>query len=318
MLIVTNIVHFWVICLSLGIFIGPAQSASRSMIANLEPPEIRTEMFGLYTLSGKATAFIGPMLVGGLTLMADSQRVGMSAILVFFIVGGVMLLTVPERRGTVACGRQRRYSKVMTFPNKPYGSIGDFVDAYADQMARAFASIDRKKIAAAADCLNTAYQSGQIVCVCGNGGSAAISNHFHCDHIKGVQTDTAIKPRVVSLSSTVETLTAIANDISYDDVFSYQLKTLAKPGDVLITVSSSGDSENIIKAATWAKNNNVRVISFTGFSGGRSADLADINLHVEGDNYGVIEDAHQSIMHILAQYLRLAAMPANLIDERKF
>ena len=102
MLIVTNIVHFWVICLSLGIFIGPAQSASRSMIANLEPPEIRTEMFGLYTLSGKAKAFIGPTLVGGLTLMADSQRVGMSAILVFFIVGGVMLLMVPERWAIVA------------------------------------------------------------------------------------------------------------------------------------------------------------------------------------------------------------------------
>ena len=102
MLIVTDIVHFWVIGLSLGIFIGSAQSASRSMMAHLAPPEIRTEMFGLYALSGKATAFIGPILVGGLTLIADSQRVGMSAILVFFIVGGVMLLMVPERRATVA------------------------------------------------------------------------------------------------------------------------------------------------------------------------------------------------------------------------
>ena len=72
------------------------------MMAHLAPPEIRTEMFGLYALSGKATAFMGPMLVGGLTLMADSQRVGMSAILVFFIVGGVMLLMVRERRATVA------------------------------------------------------------------------------------------------------------------------------------------------------------------------------------------------------------------------
>jgi D-sedoheptulose 7-phosphate isomerase len=206
----------------------------------------------------------------------------------------------------------------MTFPDKPYGSIGDFIDAYADQTARAFASIDREKMAAAADCLNTAYQSGQIVCVCGNGGSAAISNHFHCDHLKGVQTDTSIKPRVVSLSATVETLTAIANDISYDEVFSYQLKTMAKPGDVLITVSSSGDSENVVQAATWAKQNDVKVISFTGLSGGRTATLADINLHVEGDNYGVIEDTHQSIMHILAQYIRLAAMDHNLVSQRKF
>ena len=65
---------------------------------------------------------------------------------------------VPERRATVACARQRRYSKVMTFPDKPYGSIGDFVDAYADQTAFAFASIDRKKMAATANCLNTAYR----------------------------------------------------------------------------------------------------------------------------------------------------------------
>jgi len=102
MLVVTDIVYFWAIGLSLGIFIGPAQSASRSMMAHLAPAEMRTEMFGLYALSGKATAFLGPMLVGGLTLAADSQRIGMSAILVFFVVGGVLLLMVPERRATVA------------------------------------------------------------------------------------------------------------------------------------------------------------------------------------------------------------------------
>lgn len=206
----------------------------------------------------------------------------------------------------------------MSFPDDKFDAIGDFIDAYAQQVAKGFASIDRELLAKAADILDVAYTQGGTVYVCGNGGSAAISNHFHCDHLKGVQTDTAIKPRVVSLSSTVETLTAIANDISFDEVFVYQLRTMAHPGDVLVTVSSSGDSENVVRAAKWAAGNNVGVISFTGFSGGRTAELADVHLHVDADNYGVIEDVHQSIMHVLAQFLRLKNMDAGLISERKF
>lgn len=206
----------------------------------------------------------------------------------------------------------------MTFPDDNFSGIGSFIDAYADQVAKGFASIDRDLLAQAADILDATYAKGGMVYVCGNGGSAAISNHFHCDHLKGVQTDTTVRPRVVSLSSTVETLTAIANDISYDEVFVYQLRTMANAGDTLVTVSSSGDSENVVRAAEWAAGNGVSVISFTGFSGGRSAGIADVNLHVDGDNYGVVEDVHQSIMHVLAQHLRMRRMDPALISERKF
>ena len=133
-----------------------------------------------------------------------------------------------------------------------------------------------------------------------------------------MQTDTQLRPKVVSLSATIETITAIANDISYDEIFVYQLRTLAEPGDALITVSSSGDSENVVRACRWAKENGVATIAMTGFSGGRSATIADVNLHVAGDNYGVVEDVHQSLMHILAQFIRQAHMNAELIAERKF
>lgn len=101
-LFVTDISLFWVIGLSLGIFVGPAQSASRSMMARLAPPEITTEMFGLYALSGKATAFLGPMLVGALTAASGSQRVGMAAIVAFFVVGGLLLRGVREPTRPVA------------------------------------------------------------------------------------------------------------------------------------------------------------------------------------------------------------------------
>ncbi|MGJ3259834.1 MAG: MFS transporter [Rhodospirillales bacterium] len=99
-LLITDITLFWIIGLALGLFMGPAQSASRSLMAHLAPPELRTEMFGLYALSGKATAFLGPMLVGALTAAFDSQRVGMAGILVFLVVGGLLLRGVHYRPGS--------------------------------------------------------------------------------------------------------------------------------------------------------------------------------------------------------------------------
>ena len=96
------------------------------------------------------------------------------------------------------------------------------------------------------------------------------------------------------------------------------MKTAAREGDVLLTISSSGDSENVVKAIAWANENKLKTISLTGFDGGRSASMASINLHVLGDNYGVIEDTHQSIMHILSQYLRQLQMSEDLISQKKF
>lgn len=206
----------------------------------------------------------------------------------------------------------------MTFPDEKYANPAAFCDAYFEATGRAAASVDRDAVTQACDLLTSAYENRRSVYVCGNGGSAAISNHLTCDHLKGAQTDTDLRPRVVSLSATVETITAIANDISYDDVFVYQLRTLADPGDLLISISSSGDSENIVRACQWARDNNIRVIAMTGFDGGRSAALADVNLHVTGDNYGIIEDVHQSLMHVLAQFIRLDRMAESLIKVRKF
>jgi phosphoheptose isomerase len=206
----------------------------------------------------------------------------------------------------------------MSFPDEKFSDIGSYAEAYFSQLATGAASVDWEKLQHAADILTSVHRSGGNVYSCGNGGSAAIANHLVCDHCKLVQTDTDLTPRIVSLSATVEIITAIGNDLSYDDVFLYQLKSLARKGDALVTISSSGDSENIVSAARWASEIGLRVISMTGFSGGRSAEIADVNLHVEADNYGVIEDVHQSLMHILAQYIRHAHMDENLIQQRKF
>lgn len=206
----------------------------------------------------------------------------------------------------------------MTFPDSKFSDISSYTDAYFAQYAAASASVDRAKLAEAAEILLAAYRASKTLYVCGNGGSAAISNHLACDHGKLLATDTDLLPRVQSLATNIEVITAIANDISYDEVFIHQLKLAADPGDVVMTVSSSGDSENVVRAASWAREKGLEVISMTGFSGGRTAEVASVNLHVEGDNYGIIEDVHQSLMHLLGQYMRQSLMDENLIQQRKF
>jgi phosphoheptose isomerase len=204
------------------------------------------------------------------------------------------------------------------FPKSYYTDIREFADAYSECVVHAHRSVDKKQLQAAGELLAQTYVENRWIFVCGNGGSASIANHLVCDHVKGIQTDTSLHPRVVSLSANLELLTAIANDIAYDDIFVYQLRSLASAGDVLITISSSGDSENVVRAQQWARANAVKCLAMTGFAGGRTRLGADISLHVEGENYGIVEDVHQSLMHILAQYLRLAHMPAPLVLERKF
>src|SRR5258708_18825560 len=103
-----------------------------------------------------------------------------------------------------------------------------------------------------------------------------MGSHLLFDLLRGVQTDTKVRPHVISLANSIELITAIANDIAYEEVFAYQLRTLARTGDVLITISASGNSENIVRAVRWARDNRVGSIALTGFDGGRSAALADV------------------------------------------
>jgi D-sedoheptulose 7-phosphate isomerase len=207
---------------------------------------------------------------------------------------------------------------IEKFPSQAYGTPEAYFRAYGDNIAQAWRTIDETAIKRGANLLRECLARDGIIYACGNGGSAAIANHLLCDFQKGIQTGTTTKPRVVSLSSHLELITAIANDISYDDIFVYQLKTMARPGDLLMTISSSGDSENIVRAAQWAKQNNTPTISLVGFSGGRSAKTADVVIHVAAENYGVVEDVHQSVMHLFAQFLRQSQMTPEAIKQSKF
>ena len=191
------------------------------------------------------------------------------------------------------------------FPKKTIKTSKSYAEDYLNTLAKVSKKINFNMINRLSDLLLDYYLSENNVFVCGNGGSAAISNHFICDHLKSTSTNTNLLPKIISLSSSMELITAIANDIKYDEIFAFQLSRLGKKGDCLITISSSGNSKNIINAIKWAKKNKLKTISLNGFNGGKAKKLSDLSINVPSNNYGIIEDLHQSIMHILSQSLRM-------------
>ena len=204
------------------------------------------------------------------------------------------------------------------FPAAPYTNAAVYFRAYADEINRVASSVEAAAVAGAAAILLDAYTRGATVFSCGNGGSASIANHLQCDHTKNVGKSTDLLPRVMSLSTNVEVLTAIANDHAFQDVFTHQLRSQSRPGDVLVAVSSSGRSANIVTALNWARDHGLRTISLTGFDGGEARTIAEVSIHVNGTNYGVVEDLHQTIMHALAQYIRQSRMTPSAISSSVF
>lgn len=204
------------------------------------------------------------------------------------------------------------------FPASRFHRADSYGGAYVAELSRAFGTVDLEQISRAAKILNDAYDRDAAVFSCGNGGSASIANHLQCDHVKGVRGGTGLTTRVQSLSTNVELFSAIANDLGYDKVFEYQLQSQARPGDVLIAVSSSGRSPNIVRALDWAAAHDMTTIALTGFEGGPARRRAAVSVHVDSGNYGIIEDAHQACMHLLAQYVRQSRMTPDAVAAQTF
>lgn len=184
-------------------------------------------------------------------------------------------------------------------------SIHTYLDEYTKTFRDCLATVDRLQIDSALEALKLAHQNGNRVFIAGNGGSSSIADHLECDFQKGCMTHETFQTR--SLVTNVPLLTAIANDKNFKDVFSFQLKMMkAKEPDIVILISSSGNSPNIVDAAEFAKDAGCLLIGMTGFDGGRLKELADIKLHVPFANYGLVEDAHQALMHVLAQFVYLS------------
>jgi histidinol-phosphate phosphatase family protein len=204
------------------------------------------------------------------------------------------------------------------FPQLHYESAYLFAEHYTGELGHALSTVDVAAFDRASKVLADAYDRDAAVFVCGNGGSASIANHLQCDHVKGIRVGTDLRTRVTSLASNVEILSAIANDIGYDAIFEYQLESMARPGDVLVAVSSSGRSPNIVRALAWAEDHGMQTIAMTGFGGGEARLTAGVSIHVDAHNYGIVEDAHQACMHLLAQYARQSRMEPDAVATTVF
>ncbi|HXS17594.1 MAG TPA: SIS domain-containing protein, partial [Polyangiaceae bacterium] len=179
-----------------------------------------------------------------------------------------------------------------------------FVDDYYKRFSETLLSFDKTPLAGVLEVVDRVTRDDGILWVAGNGGSAAISNHTCCDMTKGTHTEGCQILRCQSLAANVPILTAIGNDIGYDETFSKQVQYYVRPRDALLLVSSSGNSPNVIKACELANDLGVDTIAFVGFGGGKLKDLAKHCVWIPINNYGIVEDAHQSLIHVLSQYIK--------------
>jgi D-sedoheptulose 7-phosphate isomerase len=182
-------------------------------------------------------------------------------------------------------------------------SIAAYRDDYVATLHSALGAVDSLAIERACIEIERAAAQGRRIHVIGNGGSAAIADHLCCDWTKGTRAVGHNVIRAQSFSSNVALYSAIANDYGFENVFSTQVEFFGDAGDVLIAISSSGNSENILKAVEAAKDAGIFVIGMSGFTGGRLAEICDASIHVPVSNYGIVEDGHQAVMHIIAQYI---------------
>ena len=175
---------------------------------------------------------------------------------------------------------------------------------YLDRLTGTLERLPADAIERLSDLLYRAYTDGKQVFILGNGGSASTSSHMACDLAMNTIAPNMRRFRVMSLNDNVPLLTALSNDLGYENVFAEQLQNLIEPGDVLIVLSGSGDSPNVLRAMEYAQSRSAEVAALVGFGGGRAVELADLSVLVDSDDYGVVEDAHLIINHILVEHFR--------------
>lgn len=183
-----------------------------------------------------------------------------------------------------------------------------FIDNYIIELKHCLDALDRDKIGQAIDLLMEAYKKNKKIFILGNGGSAANASHMAADLGKGtllrIYDEDEKRFRVLSLTDNTAYLTALANDLSYEDVFVQQLRNLLDKGDILIVLSGSGNSPNLIKAVKYARKVGSKSIGFLGFkSGGKLGSMVDLPVLVDSNSYGHSEDIQLILDHIITSWI---------------
>ena len=185
----------------------------------------------------------------------------------------------------------------------------NFPQTYKADLLKAIETVDLDKVNEAIRILDQARAGTRRIFVCGNGGSASTASHFVCDMVKGASFNRNQRFRIMALTDSLPTITAYSNDVGYECIFVEQLKNFAEPGDVLIAISGSGNSPNVLRAVEYANSTGCRTIALTGRDGGKLGPMAQLNIQVSNPHMGRIEDAHMIVMHMICYYFMDAEKP---------
>ena len=177
-----------------------------------------------------------------------------------------------------------------------------FTESYRSQTLDAISSVDLAKVEEAIAWIREARDRNRHIFVCGNGGSASTASHFACDVVKGASFERERRFRILALTDSLPTLTAYSNDVCYECVFEEQLKNFAEKDDVVMAISGSGNSPNVVRAIEYGNQAGCKTIALTGRDGGKLGGLAQLHIHVAAQHMGRIEDAHLVICHMIAYH----------------
>ena len=187
-----------------------------------------------------------------------------------------------------------------------------YIQDYLALEKKTLEALSQKEIHDVVDAVLDAYEHEGTIYICGNGGSASTASHAANDFNKGISEYVDKKWHFYCLNDNMATLMSIANDISYDEVFRFQLRGRLKPHDLVIGISGSGNSANVVNAIRYAKEQGVKTVGWTGYSGGKVKELADVAFYVPLDNMQVVEDMHMVLVHLLMNVVqRLYGLPGH-------
>ena len=195
----------------------------------------------------------------------------------------------------------------------------EMVTNYIMLLQQTIDRLPKEKIVEVIDLLYSARFSGKQIFIMGNGGSASTASHFVCDLSKNTRHDGWPRYKVIGLTDNMAVFSAYANDEGYESVFSEQLANLLMPEDIVIAISASGNSKNVVNAIQYAKDQNALTIGFTGFDGGILGSIVDINLHIESNIIEHVEDLHLVLEHMIIKSLKervhAETMPQLLLED---
>lgn len=189
--------------------------------------------------------------------------------------------------------------------------MNSFPATYLESLQQTLAGIPADKVSEAIEWMRQTREEGRTIFTCGNGGSASTASHFVCDVLKGASFNRPKRFKIMALTDSLPTLTAYSNDVSYDCVFVEQLKNFGQPGDLLISISGSGNSPNVLRAVEYANQAGIKTIGLTGRDGGQLGRLSQLEINVADPHMGRIEDGHMIVCHMMAYYFMDTEKPGS-------